>query len=668
MSKLLAYLTLPREITAFERAYLRKLNRIALAFFYLHLPVLPLVAYLAGNSPLEPLVLVPLVLVGPTLVHLRAPSPRAVSIVSGFTAMVMGGLLVHVGRGAMQIEMHFYFFVLLALLAVFANPLAIVTAAATVAVHHLLLWLWLPDAVFNYDASVWTVVVHAAFVVLESLAAVFVARSFFDNVIGLERIVAARTHELDVRGRDMRLVLDSVGQGFVVVQPDGTMSVERSAIIERWLGPAPAGADLFTYLAPHAPAFTTYLRLAWPEVFADVLPLELTLDQLPRRLQAAGRHLEIAYRPVGGDQVPEQLLLVISDVTAEVEREQADLVRREMLAVFECFARDRSGFLEFCADAEALVDRVADQPLDEATLARDNHTLKGNASLFGVESVALYCQQLEARYRDEGVQPTTDERRDLRELWRAFAGRFEILLGARDVRTINVNEEDLARVIAALRDGAPAPHGAATLAGWRLEPIELRYARVAEQANRLAGRLGKQVDIDIRGNGVRLDPRAWTGVWAAFVHAVRNAIDHGVEDADERLAHGKPAVARLELSARHEAGGLVLEVRDDGRGIDWERVRAKARAAGLPSSTDAELTEALFVDGFSTRDDLGELSGRGVGLPALRAAARERGGKVSVLSERGRGTRLVLSFPRSRESQAPQAAAARSGRVPVISA
>lgn len=653
MSKLLSYLVLPREITAFERSYLGKLNRVALLFFCLHVPAFAFIAWLAGNSPVEALVMTPLVLIGPVIVYLRAENPRAVAIASGFTAMVMGGLLVHFGRGAMQIEMHFYFFVLLALLAVFANPLAILTAAGTVAVHHLVLWLVLPTSVFNYDASVWTVVVHALFVVLESVAAVFVARSFFDNVIGLERIVEARTGELAARTRDMRLVLDSVGQGFVMVDQHGRMSVERSAILDRWLGTAPTDVELFASLARQAPDFAERLRVSWPEVFADILPLELTLEQLPRRVAVDGRHLRFDYTPVGGTAVPDQILVVVSDVTAEVEREQADLVRRELLAVFERFGKDRAGFLEFYEEAEALVTSIAKGDVADPELARKLHTLKGNAALFGVESIAIYCQDLEARFVAEGVAPTASERQDLRALWVAFTNRLDTLLGAHDVRTINVSEEELGRVIEALRGGTPASDVAATLSAWRLEPIELRFARVAEQANRLARRLGKEVEVDIRGNGVRLDPRQWTGFWAAFVHAVRNAVDHGVEESDERVARGKPPVARIELAARAGADGVVLEIRDDGRGVDWDKVRTKAQAAGLPHASDSELVEALFADGFSTRGEVGALSGRGVGLAALRAAAADRGGRIALESERGRGTRLVLSFPVPRRETLP---------------
>ena len=181
MRWLLNYLILPREISDHERVYLRRMNRIALVFFYLHIPVFIGVARLAGSSISQAAVLTPLVLLGPTIAYATFSNPRWVSVVYGFTAMVMAGLLVHLGQGPMQIEMHFYFFVMIALLVVFGNPVVILTAAATVALHHFVVWLVIPVSVFNYQASFWTVVVHTLFVSLESVAAVFVARSFFND-------------------------------------------------------------------------------------------------------------------------------------------------------------------------------------------------------------------------------------------------------------------------------------------------------------------------------------------------------------------------------------------------------------------------------------------------------------------------------------------------------
>ena len=196
LNNLLRYIVLPPESTGFEKEYLSRVNRVALWFFLAHLPVFVLIAFFNETEHEFALALTSCVLMGPFFAVRYLQSQRAVSVIMGITAMMMGGLLVHFGQGPVQIEMHFYFFVLLALLAVFANPMVIVAAAVTVAAHHLVMWYLLPSSVFNYDAPLWVVAVHAVFVVLEAVAGCFIARSFFDNVVELEQHVQERTHRL----------------------------------------------------------------------------------------------------------------------------------------------------------------------------------------------------------------------------------------------------------------------------------------------------------------------------------------------------------------------------------------------------------------------------------------------------------------------------------------
>src|SRR5882672_4176535 len=166
MKKIFQFLVLPKQITDFERDYLARVNRVALIFFALHAPVFTLIAWLNGTRPGLAAVLTSAVLAGPVLAQSALKNPRAVSVVYGVTAMFMGGLLVHFGQGPVQIEMHFYFFALLAMLCMFANPMVNLAAAVTVALHHLIVWLIIPRSVFNYEAQWWVVLVHAAFVVL----------------------------------------------------------------------------------------------------------------------------------------------------------------------------------------------------------------------------------------------------------------------------------------------------------------------------------------------------------------------------------------------------------------------------------------------------------------------------------------------------------------------
>ena len=137
---------------------------------------------------------------------------------------------------------------------------------------------------------------------------------------------------------------------------------------------------------------------------------------------------------------------------------------------------------------------------------------------------------------------------------------------------------------------------------------------MAERAKSLASRLGKQpIEIEQDAGSLRLPLEPWSEFWGAFVHVVRNAVDHGLETPAERAAKGKSGLPAIRLSCRRQGSQLVVEVSDNGHGIAWERVRAKAKERGLPHTTQNDLVNALFTDGLSTKDEVSDTSGRGVG-------------------------------------------------------
>lgn len=644
MNRVLRYLTLPAEISSFERSYLTRMNRIALVFFWLHLPVFIGVALLAGTSPVRAALLTGATLVGPTLAYVSlADRPRLVSCIYAITAMAMGGVLVYVGQGPLQIEMHFYFFVLIALLAVFANPMVIVAAAATAAAHHFLVWLWLPNAVFNYDAAFGTVVVHAAFVVLESVAAVFVARSFFDNVIGLEQIVRARTVQVDQRNRDMALILDNVAQGFVTIDLEGVLGAERSSILDRWFGSPRPGATVFDYLVPGDSHTQGWFELGLSDLRDGLMPPELVIDQLPRQLTVGERTLQLQYRPIG--EPVAALLVVVTDITSEMARQRAEASTRELFSAVEKARGDRSGFEAFITESDQLVRRCTTaQAALMSELKRELHTLKGNAGLFGVTSIAEICHDIESMIEEEQRFPDAASTARLESAWRDFHSRIDPLLGLSGERTVVVAYQEYRSLLAQVP--SPEPRWVEQLRRWGLDATRPHLERFAEQARGLAERLGKPgLQVTVEDGDVRIEGERFGKLWSALVHAVRNAVDHGLEAPDARADAGKPAAGRLLLASRIVDDTLHVEVRDDGRGIDWARVRAAAERRGLPATTPDDLVAALFTGGLSTADAVTDVSGRGIGLDALRVACRELGGDATVRSAPGQGTHLCCSIP-----------------------
>ena len=187
--------------------------------------------------------------------------------------------------------------------------------------------------------------------------------------------------------------------------------------------------------------------------------------------------------------------------------------------------------------------------------------------------------------------------------------------------------------------------------GSRMRPFGDVTAGHPRMIRDLAKKLGKKVQFDIEGAHVAVDRDVLARLEAPLNHMLRNAIDHGVEGPDDRLAAGKGETAHLRLQARHHAGMLEVRIRDDGRGIDPERVRTKVIEKRLHSADIAaglnktELLEFLFLPGFSTASQVTEVSGRGVGLDVVSQTVREIGGTVRLESQPGQGSEFILSLP-----------------------
>jgi two-component system chemotaxis sensor kinase CheA len=185
----------------------------------------------------------------------------------------------------------------------------------------------------------------------------------------------------------------------------------------------------------------------------------------------------------------------------------------------------------------------------------------------------------------------------------------------------------------------------------RLLPASYLFRKFPRMVRDLARELGKEVELRLEGEETEIDKAVMEAVGEPMVHLVRNAIDHGLEPVEERLAQGKEARGTITLRALREGSKMLLEVEDDGRGIDVERVREKAVSVGLVSAeeattlTEEQLIEFLFAPGFSTTEEVTEVSGRGVGMDAVRAVVHSLGGSVKIKTTPGSGTRVRMELP-----------------------
>ncbi len=184
--------------------------------------------------------------------------------------------------------------------------------------------------------------------------------------------------------------------------------------------------------------------------------------------------------------------------------------------------------------------------------------------------------------------------------------------------------------------------------GVRMLPVDAVFRRFPRLVRDLSTRLGKQVRLRTIGEGTELDKGLIEKIADPLVHLVRNSIDHGLEMPDVRRDSGKDETGTITLAASHQGGHIVIEVSDDGRGLNRERILAKGLERGLnvpDNPTDAQVWDLIFQPGFSTADAVTDLSGRGVGMDVVRRNIQALGGEVQLESQQGSGTRVLIRLP-----------------------
>ncbi|HET9934062.1 MAG TPA: nitrate- and nitrite sensing domain-containing protein [Polyangiaceae bacterium] len=461
----------------------------------------------------------------------------------------------------------------------------------------------------------------------------------------LEALVTERTRELSQRNEDMRLVLDTVDQGLVTLQKDGSISNERSRAFDQFFGSPPPGLPYYEHLAGDDENLRLYLKLDWEQLTEGILPIEVVLDQAKNRIERAGMHYALAYKPIVKDDQVTGALLMVSNVTNEMAARKAEAAQREQIKTIARVLKDRQGFLEFFSEARKLLERIRDDEfVSRAEKLRGVHTLKGNAALFDVSSVAEAAHGLEqALVDDEDGAQIAELTLALEMAWDNFAQRIVPVLGDDIGERFEVTRAELDELRGATK---PFPELAKLVERIEHEPVRMRLVRASEQLTSLSQRLGKaDVDYELSAEGVRLASARFAPFWVAFAHVVRNVADHGLHTREERESLGKPPHNRVELTARQVGGNVVVEVADDGRGVDWEKVRVRAQKLGLRHETRADLVAALFAPGLSTAEELSSTSGRGVGMSAVAEACRALGGTFTLESELGKGTRMSFTLP-----------------------
>lgn len=464
---------------------------------------------------------------------------------------------------------------------------------------------------------------------------------------GLEDRVAERTGSI-------QSLLDVSGQGFLSFGTNFVINPEHSRECERIFGGAIAGSriDQLLYANPtQAAEFVKGLRL----YFEGRASAEVIFDLLDHELSLRDKLVRTEYRAVTTDRI----MVILTDVTDErelQERVQGENERRDLLLRV---MSHKEYFGSFTREAARVFAELKGEVENVEKLVRDVHTFKGTAGFFGFHRSQGAAHDLEGYLSDAaslGESPVVDGR--LTDLRHAFGEEITVVTGTlgsdwiTEAEAVLIPKNEYLKIERHVDHHHPADTLLRrTLEHYRKRALASLFARFPQMARDLALQRGRRIEpVEVSGGKSRVIPEQWERLVSAFVHIVRNMVDHGIEPPPEREALGKPPAGKISIDIRDAAEAVTFVFEDDGRGIAFEELERRGRALGMigpvEKPTTRQLMELIFRDGFTTAAMATVISGRGVGLPAVREAVHAMGGTIRVSTRRGSGTKFIITIPR----------------------
>lgn len=519
----------------------------------------------------------------------------------------------------------------------------------------------------------------------------------------MARSLAERTEQLRSKTNDINVMLHTLPQGILTIVADGGIHPEYSSYLETILEKPDLAGLQATDILFQGSDLSADARASMEAAIAaasgeDTMNFEFNSHLLPGEVKKSmpdGRVkiLELTWSPISDDaDIVEKIMVSVRDVTemrrimaeADHQRQELEMIGQILRVPQEKFDEFISGARAFIAENTKLIQSASGASPDLlASLFRNMHTIKGNARTFNLLHITSLVHDTEQVYqsmRDTG-EPAFDPAALIAQLEQVsarleeYANLNTVTLGRTGPgrrgsveKYVMVRREHVEAMLDWLRahdlKQAERETMAAVLQQVRCdlellgtEPLAEVLAPVTGSMPDLARELGKEPPaVKIVDNGVHVRHQASELLRNVFTHLYRNAIDHGIETAADRIAAGKQAVGEVVLAAQMDGDRVLLELFDDGRGLALAKVRAKAAERGLlgqgaGSLADREVANLIFASGFSTAAAVTEVSGRGVGMDAVREFLKSAGGDIEIRLTGGaegddfRPFRMAVSLP-----------------------
>ncbi len=497
----------------------------------------------------------------------------------------------------------------------------------------------------------------------------------------LEQKVEERTAALRQKNRDIASMMANMHQGLFTIIPGGLIHPEYASYLEtifetKRIADRNFSDLLFSHANLSADAIDQCVTAVDAIVGEDEMMFDFNSHCLPNEMilhldEERDKILEMDWDAIVSDDTVEKLMVTIRDVT-ELRALEAEAKgqKQELEIIGEILAVDAKKFKEFVNTSESFVDecrKIIDQTPEKdinaiAQLFRNMHTVKGNARTYGLKYIAEAVHGVESTYDDlrknEEVQwhppKLVEELETANQILRKYGVIFSEKLGRDAVVDAGGAALDPAKVSGILQsitelsaESLPPKLQNVVSETYKLlisseaKPMSEVISDVLTSATSLANQLGKaQPEIYIDNGDLFIKSEAHSMLNNIFMHVFRNAIDHGIEKPDDRVAKGKPEHGTVRMDTTVQDGFATFSVRDDGRGIAIAKIFEMAKEKGIyaadaPRPPAEEIANLIFASGFSTAEEVTDVSGRGVGMDAVKTFLEGNGGGINVTLDDG---------------------------------
>jgi len=511
------------------------------------------------------------------------------------------------------------------------------------------------------------------YILLSKLSNTFKENEYLTK--NLEQEVTKKTNELEVEKASIEIMLEQIyeqkqdrdqllgnlNQGYLTFSEDGLIHDGATKVTEDLLevdlfGSMDRGIRIWDVLFSNNKDINEFKN--WlSKVFEGKFSFKDLNQFSPKNFKGTkNKFIELEFKPIYQEENKkvDKMILIASDRTQEIILEKLhDLDQQNANFITTCLENPVE-FTDTLQDTYELIEvypTIRDMDLGE--LFRKFHTLKARYGRFGAKKLTNFINEIETTIEKSGIEELDAKVSKLEDLLKYFVEKNKLIIEA--AKKFMVDEGNAVK-ITTLMDKKDEFSSLDNLfsylkENYLLSDLKKKFERYSYLINELAGKQGKLIEFKLEGDEIRVDTNKYSSFIITSIHLFRNMVDHGIESEDERVNKNKPPKGTISLNFKNQGEMILINLSDDGAGINPKIIKQKVLEKGLKTKeelkniNDTEVLNMIFLPGLSTKEEVTELSGRGVGMDAIEDEVKKLGGEISIKSEIDQGTTFIIKLP-----------------------